>query len=147
MAFNKLSQPKPSGTAKYKFDTLPLDKAPVLEVRYAGKGNPGYRSAELKQVNVLLQQGGVGKLNDAKLDAQSQQMAELFAQHVIVGWTDVFEDDGSIAAATPAKFLEFLQQLLAGNFEDEFRNFVTFCRDAGNFRDAPAGAGVELGKG
>ena len=145
MAFTNLSKLRARGAARFTFDTLDLGTGhPVLEVRYGGKGTPGFRSDEVRLANQQRQRGD--KLTERGLDETFADDARLIARHCVVSWANVVEDDGTPAPCTPAKVEEFLLTLIEHR-EDLFLGLRRFVRDAENFVDAPApSGGVELGK-
>lgn len=144
MAFKNLAKLRAAGTARFTFDTLDLGAGhPVLEVRYGGKGTPGFRSDEVRLANQQRQRGD--KLTERGLEESFADDARLIAKHCVVAWSNVVEDDGAAALCTPAKVEEFLLALIESR-EDLFLGFRRFVRDAENFVDAPASSGVELGK-
>lgn len=141
-----LAKQKPQGTVKFPLEMITLggEESPVLEMRYAGRSNCGYQSAIIKVANERRNRGATGKITAAKLAADTELDARLFAQHVIVGWEHVYEH-GKPVSFTPQKCEELLLEL-AEHRHDIFLAITTFARDAENFRDVGATAGVELGK-
>lgn len=155
MSFTQqLEKQKPTGTAWHTFQTLWLgavDKdgtriQPRLEVKYAGKGNPGYRSAVLKIANETKTKPMPLKITETRIEESAASEAEIFAAHVVVSWEHVHEDDGKPAPCTPTKALELLLAL-AQHHLIEFQEFLAFCRERTNFPNALEATGVELGKG
>lgn len=139
-----LKQQAPVGTHKHYLETITLggDKKPWLEMRYAGKGNPGYQSAILKLAEERRRRV-TSKITERTIQEDREQDAELFAQHVIVGWGEVY-DEGKPAACTPDRVKELLFALIE-HHEREFVGILIEGRNPVNFQSATAGP--ELGKG
>lgn len=144
MAFKNLEKARASGTATFTFDFIDLGAGPpVLEVRYGGKGTPGFRADAIKVANK--QRGD--RLTERVLDEGLVDTAKLLAKHCVVSWKNVVEDDGTPAPCTPAKVEEFLLGLIE-HADDLFTDFSVFVRTRENFVDAPtsSGGGAALGK-
>lgn len=145
MAFrDMLAKQAPVGTYRHYLETVTLgsDKKPWLDLRYAGKGNPGYQSAILK-IAEDRRRRVVAKLTERSIQEDREQDAELFAQHVVVGWGEVF-DEGQPAPCTPANVKDLLLGLVELH-EREFIGLINAGREPLNFQSATAGP--ELGKG
>ncbi len=145
MAFKNIAKHRANGTARYTFDTLDLGAgSPWIEVRFGGKGTPGFRSDEVRLANAQRQRSD--KLTERGIDDSFADDAKLIAAHCAVKWGNLVEDDGSTPLCTPTKVEEFLLALIE-NTEDIFLDFRKYVRNRENFVDAPpVSSGVELGK-
>lgn len=146
----KIAKQKPVGTVKYALDSITLggDETPVLELRFAGKGNGAYMSALLKQANER-RRVAAGKLTERKLDAARALEAEIFARTVLAGWEHVYEDEtpGMPCPFSQAKAEELLLAL-AEHRPESFDALTGFAKDPDNFPQGAidSQAGLELGK-
>jgi len=153
MAFTKIGKDLaiPDGvTAVYVFHGLRLCEAgpPSLLVRHAGDGTRGFKNASWHAANALRARGGNNSITEAKTRARCIEEAKLIADHCVVSWDNVVEDDGKPAPCTPAKVHEFLTAIIES---DEgigtYVAFRTWAQDADTFRPVPLGDATELGKG
>lgn len=153
MGFNFLSQ-APGGTAKYAFDGLSTSaNPPVFTVKPASEANAAYQSLRFKTQNDPRVKATAKRLSAFQLNETREYWAEIFAKTVVVSWANVFEEDGTAAACTPDKVLEFLMSLLvrlddgSQPLVEEFERFRSFCWNSDNFRDTPPAEVAALGKG
>ena len=138
---------RPVATRPYIFDGVHVNCAEpvVLQCRHAGFSNPGLTGAQLKAFNARRSRGGDKSVSIETMEANRKLDAKVFAEHVIVGWQNVFEEPGKATALSPAKVEELL--LAIGEMRlDKFRQFTDWASDADNFTDLPAGDPVDLGK-
>lgn len=150
MGFSRLEQLRVRAelTRPFTLNAVVLVPAgPVkLTVRFAGEANAAYDNALYKLVNDLRARTAGGRASQAGREADRQEDARLFADHVITAWENVAEDDGKPAPFTPDKVNEFLLALIA-SVPDSFDLLRRYCKDADNFRDAPLPGAEALGKG
>jgi hypothetical protein len=129
-------------TAKYTLEKVDLGQGePVLDLRYAGEENAAYWRALKKQE--------LANRGKNLSDKEAREMTvKLFAEHIIVGWTNVAEDDGTPTPCTPAN----VERLLFGVLEypsaayDVWSPLFVFANRPANFRDAQPASGADLGK-
>lgn len=105
----------------------------VLQVRYAGDGNPGYLSARDKTPMPPDEPGRLVRL------------AKLLGRHAIVSW-NLTTDGGEPLAFTPELGEHVLLALLEAKRSDVVQFIRIFCFDASNFHE-PLPDPVALGKG
>ncbi len=150
MAFSRITKALaiPSGaTATYTFFGLhsDLDTAPTLTCRHAGDGTPSYKHARWRLFSARARQAGA--LTESKAAANMLENARLIADHCVVAWTGVIEDDGTVAPCSPEKVLEFLTAIIEADEGDAiYAVFQAWVQDADNFRPAVIGNAVDLGK-
>lgn len=152
MGFSKLNSLKVAedATRTFRLDGVDLGNGtPTLTVKHAGPSNAAYWAAVLKQPD-----GGATRSvvrSQERIDAARAEDIKLLAKHVIVGWTNVLEDDPRDPTKTkpcefsPEKCEEFML-VYAKLAPDHFVSLTNFVGNADNFRTAPAVDGVELGK-
>lgn len=105
----------------------------ILEVLPATQQNEAYWNALVKSpVTKKMAKGGVPTAR--QLAASQAEDVALFANHVIRGWKNVFDDAGVAITFTTAACLDFLQMLLE-NAPDIFGTIRGYVGDLGNFRD------------
>jgi len=151
MAFSKLTSPlriTAERTIRVPLD-LPRygDGVPTLLCRFAGDGNDAFKNAEFKAARQLASSpdSAARERVDRELDAP------IFAEHVVVGWEDIFEDDptsphGVKAVAFSVEKCKELLLALASDAPDQFNRVRVLTRNPSLFRDAVA-SGEDLGKG
>jgi hypothetical protein len=138
---------KPVATRPYTLDGVHVncDQPVVLLCRHAGFSNPGLTGAQLKAFNARRGRGGDKSVSVETMEANRKLDAKVFADHVVVGWSNVSEEPGKATPLSAAKVEELL--LAIGEMRlDKFRQFTDWASDADNFTDAPAGDPVDLGK-
>jgi hypothetical protein len=133
-------------TARYPIWELSADplRPLTLIVRPAAEPNTAFLNAIFKMPD-----RGKRLLSVATMHATDAEAVEPYADHVIVGWENVVEDDGGRPEYTPAKgreFLAALNQPPPDGRPDLFRNLRIFCGNIENFRPAIVD-GADLGKG
>jgi hypothetical protein len=137
----------PTNTARYPMPEITVDGqegVPTLIVRSTGPTNDAYRKALAK---VALRASGDrrGPLTpDAAVErskSDRKQFRSLFPGLVIVGWENVFEDDGGKPKAVPysesacAELLAAPDDPRPGIPDDMFDALLVFCGDPSNFRE------------
>ena len=133
----KFGNIKPIGNKTAEFVIFDLDMGlpedPVLVVRPAGDVNRDYRNAVLKS---LPQGRRRTKLpSNDKADQMMHDIdMELYPKHVVVGWRNVREDDGTEPEFNEGNVRDLLTALDGVGVFAELRNF---CSDVGNFMDLP----------
>jgi hypothetical protein len=137
-------------TARYTLWSISEDPGNpiVLVVRPAAAPNVAFMNAAFKLASASRASAGAAHLSAARLHAARTEVAELYAQHVIVGWDNVLED-GAPAPCTPEVVLRFLAALIQPPPEgrpDVFDELRAFCGNLDNFRP-PTVSGADLGKG
>lgn len=135
-------------TARYTVWELTTDPAKpvVLIVRPATEPNNGFLNAVFKLPS--MRRTGNEQMSIARMHATNVEAVEPYADHVIIGWENVVEDDGSTPHYTPAKGRELLAALIRpppDGRPDLFVNLRLFCGNIENFRE-PVVEAAELGK-
>lgn len=147
-----IKKQRPNGTAWYTFQVMVGSDQPLqMEVQYAGKGNTGYRSAQVKAaIEAIEKPTVVGKLTEAKFEANvavsTAFKIQLLSSSIVVGLRNCFEH-GKPVPCTPEKVAEALQAIADELGEGEITEFLDWCRERSNFPNAAETTGVELGKG
>lgn len=136
-------------TARYTLWELTTDPAKpvVLIVRPAAAPNNAFLNAVFKLPS--MKRSGTEQMSIARMHATNVEAVEPYADHVIIGWENVVEDDGTEPAYTPAKGREFLTALIQpppDGRPDLFVQLRMFCGNIESFR-APVVDAVDLGKG
>lgn len=135
----------------FHLDGIPVNldksKPAVLLVRHAGASNKAYENGKFRALNARRARG---LLATATAEAEAERRlvyAKLFAQHVIIGWENVCEDEAPLEPAvfSPAKCEEMLIALVE-NRPDIYDYLFAFAIDADNFRDQPLTDTETLGK-
>ena len=118
------------------------NKPVVLVMKHAGETNRPYINAKRRVDSTL--KSNSGPLQGARF---RELLIPIFARHVIVGWENVVEDDGTTPPCTPEKIEEFLSFLASdeGGGADIVEFAMGFAFEANNFRDAPIGDARDLG--
>lgn len=117
----------------------------VLKVRPANSMNPGYlnevlRRARKEEEKTARRRRGapVQQMSPDELMAKAKEAREddreLYAQHVVHAWENVFGDDGSEPEFSPAECEKLLKVLP----DDIFDDLRAFCQDPNNFRASDA---------
>jgi hypothetical protein len=127
-------------TARFALDSIALggEAVPVLLLRYAGDGNAGFENAMAKRRPALQ-----GATRRQSVDL----LVEIVSAHVVVGWENVIEDDGTKPEFTSDKAKELLSAIVAGDGGiTVFNAILAFAQNPENFRGALPSV-EELGKG
>ena len=103
----------------------------VLHLASATAVNKPFYNALLKKSATAGKRAKKQKVTAAQTDANRNDDRQLYAKHVISGWTGVEDSDGKPVKFNESDCLEFLQALDDWIF-DEIR---AFCSDAGNFQE------------
>jgi len=148
MAFGNISTAMAipaEATASYTFPFRLCDAGlPTLTCRHAGDGTPGYKTAAWHAANA--HGGGSKTLSEDNVRRSCLEDAQLIADHCVVSWQHVVEEDGVAPRCTPVKVLEFLTFVInAVEGIDTFVAFRAWVRNGGTFRPAQRTA-AELGK-
>lgn len=108
------------------------DSPIVLEVRYAGDGNPGYLNAT--------------RTMPADTAGTGERAAKILGRHVVCGWANVTDGSGKAIQFTPDAGEALLMSFLAANRRDVINYVLSFTTDADNFH-GPLASASDLGKG
>ena len=130
--FSKLSKldVKRDRTAEFTF--FQLEGRPSLRVRPAEEVNKAYFNALLKRRSRRsVRRIRAGSADAAQVAENRAEDRELYAKHVVVGWSGVKNDSGVEVPFGPAPLGEFLAALPDWLF-DELR---LFCSEVTNFVD------------
>lgn len=151
----------PDATRSYTFNRLNIgcDKPLTLQVRHAGFSNPGLSAAQLKAFNDRRKRSGStdGDVTPQVVEANRVLDAQLFAKHVVFGWSPLGEDGKPITSEVtvyedgkPVPFsVNKCQELLLAVSKkrlDEFRRFTEWTSDADKFTETAVGDPADLGK-
>lgn len=139
-SFNKIAKKqKKSDTAWYDMYDVTCEGATShvrLCVREAGQATPGYWNETLRRSEHLAKRKA--KITAGLVESLQQQDLVLFPKYIVVGWENVFDDNGN-----PVPFSEEdCKKFVVGIGIDEFKKLSDFCGDFTNFRDAIDAAGV-----
>lgn len=154
MAFGKIADhlaiPQ-SATAEYPFVEFRLIDAgpPTLKCRHAGDGNRAFTRASWKAVNAMRKsRASQQSVTDESVRESYRKDARLIADHCVVSWTNVVEDDGTVPACTPDKVYEFLCTAIDSHQGIKvYREFTMWIQDPDTFRaTADLDTVAELGK-
>jgi hypothetical protein len=107
---------------------------PVLKLAHAGQSNSPYFNARLALAAKNVRGGSRSK---ATADIMAKDIAhdrELYPKHVLRGWENVFDTNGSPVPFSTEAAAEFIDALPP----DIFEGVRSHASDPGNYRDAPA---------
>ena len=138
--FSKLKKhdvPK-GATASYALHEIgPMkegEKTPVLTLRPATAANRNYSNAAIKAMSRFQR----ARTITPEMIAQMRETnRDLYARFVLVGWSDIYEDDGSTAEFSQDKARTFLEALPDHVFDD----LMAFASDPRSFLDDEADTG------
>jgi hypothetical protein len=154
MAFSNLTKAlavPTDATAPYVFDRFPRASTggfPTLVVRHAGDGTPAYKRASWHAANGSRGRSSGNSVSEAKTKQRALDDARLLADHCVVSWTHVTDDEKQVAPCTPDNVFEFLSAIIESHEGlTIYLAFRSWAGEADNFRPAPAAGDVtELGK-
>jgi hypothetical protein len=153
MAFGKISQSLAipvDAIAEYTFHQLRLspEGPPALRLRHAGDGTPSFKRAQWAAANAARSRNRTSMISEARIKTSMLEEAKLIADHCVVSWSNVVEDEtAEPAPCTPEKVIEFLSAIIESHEGiTTFAAFRAWAQDPDNFRPAPIGDAAELGK-
>lgn len=126
-------------TARYVFDLMLEPGLPVtLVCRHAGGGTPAYERAMFHALNAnRVRVNGDRTFSPERARSRHLEEAPLIADHCVVAWENVTDDDGQPMPCTPAGVLELLTAIInAPDGWKRYSEFSTWIGDAANFRPA-----------
>lgn len=127
--FGHLKKLEVQGGKTAEFKMHALDGTPVLTVRPAMESNKGYFNASLKASRSNMRSIRNGNVTAGLLDETRETDRDLYAKHVVVGWTNVVDQAGKPVQFTRDVAADFLAALPNWLF-DELREF---CGTPSNF--------------
>lgn len=140
---------KPKNTVWHTLERVHIPASnplPVrLELKSAGRINAEYTNALLKLNNDRAQEGLA--VTAAGLEASDARHLKLFARHVVVGWDEVRNADGSPMPFSAGDCEELLIEIAIGQKSpDIVAGLNARASDQNNFREQPMGSPEALGK-
>lgn len=117
------------GTKAVDYPIRSLSDDAVLTVRPALDSNSAYFNASLKGSRKNVRSVRNGSLTTAMLNDTRDLDRELYARHIIVGWTGVLDSKGKSVSYSLEKALELMAALPNWMFDD----LRDFCGTPGNF--------------
>jgi hypothetical protein len=111
---------------------------PSLTMKFAGDENKPLRNAIAKLASRHA-------FRNKTAPDINRMLIPLYAKHVVVGWTNVFED-GKPAAFSVEKCEEYLTAIDEAGGIDIISEAFGFANDKYNFRDTPVGSAEDVGK-
>jgi hypothetical protein len=147
MAFKHLKQFDVSAKPReYQLHQISMDGiSPTLQLLPATEANKPYHTSLLRRNVKNARRIQAGRVDRAFIEESRQEDRELYAQHVVRGWSGVKDDEGKDVSFSPAECLEFLKALPNWIF-DELRAFAS---QATNFipEEAPTEDEAEVHSG
>ncbi len=123
----------PETAKEYILHRVTVDgKTPVLLIRPAGASNKPYFNAMIKLSTKNAKALQAGVINAAMVDENRDFDRKLFPRHVIVGWRDMLDAEGTELEYAPDICKDFVEALPDHEF-DKIRNFA---EAADNFVDS-----------
>lgn len=151
MAFGNISEqlavPR-NATTEWTFFEFSLSAAgpPKLVCRHAGDGTPSFKRAQWHAANAERALRQSTTISEAKTKQKLYEEAKRLAEHCVISWQNVVEQDGSVPACTPDKVHEFLCAVIdADNGISIYAAFRNWISEDANFRPINAD-GADLGK-
>ena len=105
--------------------------SPVLVVKPSTESNKPFFNKVLQRMGKSARMLRSGKITPAMSAENRKDDRELFPKHVIVGWSNVLDTDGTIVPYSQEECANFLNALPDWIF-DELR---AFCNDPANFSE------------
>jgi len=132
-SFDHLKKMKVSAGVTREFPLPEIADKTMLTVRPAGEANPAYFNDTMRKSSRSdLKKAGTNKIDTAFLARSRNLDRTLYAEHVVVGWSDVVDGDGVTVPFSKAACRELLEALP----DDVLDQLRVFCQDASNFREA-----------
>ena len=117
-------------TAEFEFSSIVVNGvSPTLTVKHAGEVNKPYFNDMLRQTKVVQQSAIRGGVNTQTLEQVRKVDRELFPNHVIAGWKNVFDENGEEVKFSKAECVNFVAALEDWMFEE----LTSFAKERGNF--------------
>ncbi len=122
----------PDTTSEYTLHQITVNGAsPVLTVAPATEANKPYFNALLKRASKTARQIQAGAVNTGLIEENRLEDRELYPKHIIKGWHDVFDADGTKVNFNRGNLKEFLDALPDWLFDD----LRSYCGSPANFSE------------
>ena len=119
-------------TTEYTLHQITVNSvSPTLIVAPATEANKPYFNALLKRAGKTARQVRANAINTGLIEENRLEDLELYPRHVIKGWQDVLDADGTEVDFSQANLVEFLDVLPNWLFDD-LRNY---CGNPANFSE------------
>jgi hypothetical protein len=138
--FSNLKRFNVSPDSIVPFRLTQLDGEPVLQVAPATEANKTYFNALLAQTKESLRELSQKGASAESVELQRELAKELFAVHIVRGWSGVLDVAGNEVPWTRANCVAFLDALPGWIF-DRIRDF---CSNSANFIGPREAAPAEL---
>ncbi len=123
---------KQDATVDYTIHAITVNGvSPTLMVSPATEANKPYFNALLKRAGKTARVARAGKVNLGMIEENRDEDRALYPLHIIKGWKDVLDSDGSEAKFTAEDAAKFLAAIPDWCFDD-LRNF---CGNPANFTE------------
>lgn len=132
--FNSLKQFDISGDRTVPYEMMDIQmggKTPILMVKPATEANKPYTRNQLKSSNKRIQRAAAKGISLETLEANRDDDRNQYPRHIIVGWDNVFDDNGEPVPYTVANCTEFMEALPNWVFD----SLRSFCSQPTNFAD------------
>lgn len=123
----------PETTGRFTIHKITVNgKTPTLIGKPAGQSNKSYFNALLKAGTKNAQALRAGKITSAMIDENRDKDRELYPQHVITGWEDMLDGDGTELTFNKKDCAAFFQHLP----DEVFQQVRDFYDNSDNFVEA-----------
>jgi len=130
-------------TAEFTLHSIEVNGvSPTIIVAPATEANKAYFNALLKRAGRSARQVAAGKINAGMIQENREEDRALYPAHIIQGWKDMLDADGSEVEFSRENCADFLNALPGWLFDD-LRNF---CGKPENFVSGPNVDVVQTGK-
>lgn len=124
------------------FELFQLEGEPVLKVRPATEANKPYFNAVLRRSSRTQRALTARNMNAGTVAANRREDRELYAAHIVCGWSRIVDSEGKDVPYTKEAARDFLAALPDWIFDD----LRVFCGNPSNFLEDGVAEAEETGK-